>query len=63
MAAKSEVARGLEALREVAALRDRIHEFCCHMQLPKFKGEGNDYIQTQDVDNWLIYIGEASSDV
>ena len=36
-----------------------IQDFKSHLLSSKFQGEGNDYIQTQDVFNWLDAIGSV----
>lgn len=45
-----------ELEKQVADLERRINEFRCHLELDKFKGPGNDYIQCSDVRRWLDYI-------
>jgi hypothetical protein len=39
-----------------AELQARINDFRGHLALPKFQPEGNRWISTCDVLNWLLYI-------
>lgn len=49
-----------EAEARVNAMLQIVNDFHCHLLSPKFHGPGNDYIQTQDVFNWLDMIRQRS---
>ena len=47
---------------QIQILESRIRTFQSHLDHAKFKGPGNDYIQTQDVRNWIDYITAPAED-
>lgn len=48
----------LELLGRLREAEGRLDELKEHLALPKFKGDGNDYIQLADLWRWIGYLQE-----